>query len=95
VSVIAEVAGTYVYGEIPCKGEIGIIRQDEVHGTVYAAWHMYALTGERLGGRTRTYFTGIGSFSEHKLIAMVVEDIRKFRSERTKLLLNVSFNKMT
>ena len=95
MSVIAEVAGTYVYGEIPCKGKIVIVSQDEVHGTVTASFYMYTLTGELLGGRGKTYFMGIGNFDEDKLIAMVVEDIRKFRSERTKLFLNVTFNRIT
>ena len=93
--IIAVVTGTYTYENIPSKGEIGIVRRDEKHGTVYASWAMYSLSGQQLAGRTRTYFLGIDSFDEDRLIAMVVEDLKKCRSDRTYFFHDIVYKRLS
>jgi hypothetical protein len=85
--IIAEIKGIYIEGSIPFKGIIEIIRQDPDHGTIYANWQTFTLSGDNIAGRSRAYFIGndqIDKAINIKVISLVMENISKYRINRKK-----------
>ena len=79
-------------GNIPFKGIIEIIRQDPSHGTIYANWQTFTLSGDNIAGRGRTYFIdkdNIDKATHSEVVSLVMEDVLRYRINRKKAFTEV------